>query len=353
MCWLTASLTSSYVDLADFKGLYGGKPEGSSAPSKPADDSGRVLPDTKIDVAKLPGVNAELSFDATRIQSAGGLPIERISLGLQLRDGELTVKPLRFHTARGDVDLSFHFTPFTRNSPPRMQAELDIRHVDLHQLLDHPSMPPIARSTGGIVGGFAKIDTTGVSTREFLAHMNGDIGIFMENGQLSQLLERLAPIDVLGALGVYVIGGKPVQINCLVSRFAVQHGIATATTMLVDSAADMIVGKGNLNFADETLYLELSPYNKSFTLVSLRTPVQVQGTFAKPDFHIEAAGLAARIGAAVGLGVVFPPAVLLPLIDTGLGENNACGKAYAAQQPPGNPMPKSGSSTPPARPAPR
>ncbi|MBV9522293.1 MAG: hypothetical protein JO010_05845, partial [Alphaproteobacteria bacterium] len=61
----------------------------------------------------------------------------------------------------------------------------------------------------------------------------------------------------------------------------------------------------------------------------------------------KAGGLAARLGAAVGLGIAFPPAALLALMDTGLGEKNACSAAYAAQAPPGQPAPKTGSSAPP------
>jgi len=177
--------------------------------------------------------------------------------------------------------------------------------------------------------------------------MDGDAGFFMENGQVSQLLEQLAPIDALGALGVYLRGDKPTQINCLVSRFDIKTGVATATTFLVDTDQDVITASGNLNFADETQVLDLRPYNKSITVVSLRTPVDVRGTFAKPAYHLETGNLIARLGAAIGLGVAFPPAALLPLIDTGLGDDNACSRAYAAQQPPGNPTPKSGGSAPP------
>jgi uncharacterized protein involved in outer membrane biogenesis len=222
--------------------------------------------------------------------------------------------------------------------------------AELKRRTRRPTVPSGQHSesqhTAGNVGGFIKIDTTGLSTREFLAHMNGDAGFFMENGQLSQL-EQLAPIDVLGALGVYFRGDKPTQINCLVSRFGIKTGVATATTFLVDTDQDVITANGNLNFADETITLDLRPYNKSITAISLRTPVDVRGTFAKPAFHLETGNLIARLGAAIGLGVAFPPAALLPLIDTGLGDNNACSRAYAAQQPPGNPMPKSGSSAPP------
>lgn len=343
--YLRANLTSSYIDLADFQGVFGEKPATSSAPAKPPDPSGRVLPDTPIEVHKLPGLNADVTFDATRIKSAGGLPLERVSLGVQLKDGAITVKPLRFRTAQGDVDLDLDFTPFTTKGPPHLRAGVEIRHIDLHQLLGGPAMPQIVRQTAGIAGGFVKIDTRGVSVREFLAHMNGDAGFFMENGQVSQLLERLAPIDVLSALGVYVRGDKPVPINCLVLRFEIKDGIATAAPMLIDTTDDLVVGQGNINFADETLMLTLTPYNKSVTVVSLHTPVDVQGTFRKPEFHLKAGGLAARLGAAIGLGILFPPAAVLPLIDTGLGEQNACSKAFAAQRP-GHPGRATGNSAP-------
>jgi AsmA family protein len=344
---LKAQFTSSYIDLADFKGLFGGTPERSSASEKkPKEENGRVLPDTRIALNKLPGVNADLSFSGKRIKSTGGVPFEAIALGVQLQNGELTVKPLRFRLAQGDVDLNFHFTPFTSNTPPKMQAEVDVRRVDLHQLLGKPSMPQMLRETRGIVGGFVKIDTTGASMREFLAHMNGDSGFFMENGQISELLERLAPIDVLSALGVYLGGDKPVPINCLVSRFAIKQGVATATTLLFDTHDDSIVGNGNVNFGGETIYLDLTPYNKHFTAISLRTPVQVRGTFAKPAFHLETGKLIARLGEALGLAVTVPPAALIPLVDTGLGDKNACSTAYAMQRQPGNPEPKSGGTIP-------
>jgi uncharacterized protein involved in outer membrane biogenesis len=344
--YVQANLTSSYIDLADFKGLYGGKPATSSAPAKPPDPSGRVSPDTPIEVHRLPGLNAGLTFDSRRIKSAGGLPFERVSLGLQLKDGTLTIKPLRFHAAQGDVDLNLSFTPFTSKGPPHLRADVDIRHIDLHQLLGGPAMPQVVRQTAGIAGGFVKIDTRGVSLREFLAHMKGDAGLFMENGQLSQLLEQLAPIDVLGALGVYVRGDKPVPINCLVSRFDINDGIATASSMLIDTTETLIAGKGNVNFADETLMLTITPYNKSTTVVTLRTPVDVQGTFDKPAFRPKMGGAAARLGAALGLGVLFPPAAVLALVDMGLGEHNACSKALAVQRPPSHAPPATGSSEP-------
>lgn len=342
--YVRANLTSSRIDLADFKGLAGGTPEHASAAAKPAESSDRIFSNTPLNVHKLPGLDADLTFYGTRITSTGGLPFDRVSLDLKLANGTITVDPLRFHAAQGDFDLRLHFTPFTQTSPPRLGAEVDLRHVDLHQLL-RTSSSAILRETAGIVGGFVKLDTTGTSMRDFMARMKGDAGIFMQNGQISALLQELTPINVLTSLGIYATGDRPLPINCLVMRFGIEKGVATASTLLFDTADTIVTGAGNLNFADETVNLRLAPANKYFRPVSLRTPIDIGGTFAHRTYHIETGGVIARLGAAIGLGVLFPPAALLPLIDTGLGPDNACAKAYAVQEPPGNPAPKAGSST--------
>jgi uncharacterized protein involved in outer membrane biogenesis len=344
---IKANLTSSKILLADFNGLAGGKPASSSAPAKPPDPSGRKLPDTPIAVEKLPTPDADLSFDGTRVVGASGLPVDRLVFHLRLKGGEIWVEPLRLHTADGDVELKLHFTPYTRDRPPLLGAELDVRHVDLHKLLGRPNMPEMVQRTAGIVGGFAKLDSNGTSLRQFLARMSGDAGFIMENGGISALLEQLMPIDALSALGVYLGGDRSVPINCLVSRFDIKSGVATVATMLLDTSDTELGAIGNVNFADETLFLTFTPYNKKFTTVSLRTPVEVRGTFVKPDYHLQRGNLGKRLGEALGLGVVFPPAALLPLVDTGLGEQNACSRAYAKQGPPGQPPAASGSSSPP------
>jgi AsmA family protein len=322
---VTANLTSHTLDLVDFKGVYGGQPAHASAPIPQAEPNGRVLPDTPLAVHKLPGINAELTFDGTQIKSTVGAPLERVSLGLQLKDGALAVRPLRFHAANGDVDLDFHFTPFTKDTPPRLQANVDVRHVDLHKLLGGPDRPAMLQQTAGVIGGFAKINTTGVSLRQFLTRMNGEAGLFLENGRISQLLEQIIPLNVLSALGIYVSGDKPVPIHCLVSQFDIKAGIAGISTLLLDTADTVVTAEGSVNFPSETFFITLSPHNKNFTLVALRVPVDLHGTFSQPIYNFRRGDMVRRLGEALGL---------VPLVDVGLGEGNQCSKVISAQESP-------------------
>lgn len=188
----------------------------------------------------------------------------------------------------------------------------------------------LVRETAGVGGGFANVQTTGASMREFMARMNGDAGIFLENGRVSDLLQNLAPIDVLTSLGIVATGDQPAPINCLVARFGVDHGIATPSTLLLDMGATIVTGAGNVDLDNETIDMKLHPYNKHLRLLSLHAPIDIGGNLAHPTFAVEAGGIVARLATAAALGVLFPPAALLPLIDTGLGDNNACAKAFAA-----------------------
>jgi len=328
-----ANFTSSFIDLADFKGLYGGKPRAAPTPASPPAKDGRIIPDTKLAVDKLPGVNASLKFYGTRINAAAGLPIERVTLGVAIENGELMLDPLRFHVALGDLALQARYNPFTRSSPPRLRAKIDMRKIDLHSLLSGPAMPEMVRETAGTLGGFVDFDASGASMRQFLGSMNGNAAVFVADGQMSALLQRLAPIDVLGALGVYLSGDQPQPIDCFIGRFDLKSGVADVSTLLAKTPVTTIVGAGGVDFRNETINLKLKPYNNGFRPISLRTPIDIEGTLGKPDFHIEKEGVIAKLGAALGLGILFPPAALLPLMDTGLGSDNACAAAYAGKQP--------------------
>ena len=58
----------------------------------------------------------------------------------------------------------------------------------------------------------------------------------------------------------------------------------------------------------------------------------ITGTLKNPTVRL-GAELAARGGAALGLGVLFPPLALLPTIQLGIGQSDACQKAIADAHP--------------------
>jgi uncharacterized protein involved in outer membrane biogenesis len=74
---------------------------------------------------------------------------------------------------------------------------------------------------------------------------------------------------------------------------------------------------GTLSLATEKLDLRVVVAPKDFTVLALRSPFHVTGTFAKPGVQVERGPLGVKLGAAFLLGLVNPVAALLPLMDTG------------------------------------
>lgn len=330
--YLRANLTSHFLDLANFKGAYGSNPKGA-APKRPAAAAGgKVIPNTHIEVGRLPGLNADLTFYGTNVAHIAGTPLENITLVLHLKNGQLMLEPLKFHVAAGDVALNASYTPVA-GAPPQLKGNFDVRHVDLHQLLNSPDFPDVVRNTAGVAAGRLVIDSNGISPRELLARMNGKLTFLVQNGQMSDLLQQLVNLNILKALGTYIGGDKPVPINCAVMDFGVQHGQAKAQTFVIDTDQMRTTGQGTINFADETLDLTLIPRNKKFTAVTLSSPIRITGPLAKPNFAIESGFPNTRLGQAETLAVV-PPAALVAMIDTGLGQDNACTRAFRGQPVP-------------------
>ena len=117
-----------------------------------------------------------------------------------------------------------------------------------------------------------------------------------------------------------------------VTTFAVmmsRTGVLEARTLAFDTSDTIIVGKGQISLKNETLDLEMRPRPKDRSILALRSPLVVGGTFKDPSFRPDFKRLGLRGAVAVALGSIAPPAALLATIEVGPGEDSACGGQYA------------------------
>jgi uncharacterized protein involved in outer membrane biogenesis len=113
-------------------------------------------------------------------------------------------------------------------------------------------------------------------------------------------------------------------IRCFVGDFAMQHGILNTRTFLLDTTGSVVNGIGTITMAAETLDLRLKTDSKHFSIGTLPAWIGVSGPFKNLSVHLDIATLGARAGVASGLGLLFPPAALLPTIQFGVGNDNRC-----------------------------
>jgi uncharacterized protein involved in outer membrane biogenesis len=126
----------------------------------------------------------------------------------------------------------------------------------------------------------------------------------MQGGSMSDLALRLANLDLANAAAAAAKGDQPIAVRCLVADLPAREGVLETRRLLLDTEHTLLVGTGHIDLRDEALALRVVAEPKDPSLLSLRGPIRVEGTFADPQVRPELANALARIGAAAALGAV-------------------------------------------------
>ena len=249
---IRADLTSRVTDLDDLASLVGAARLVASAPPapRPIEPGGRVTPAASIAAFRMPGMTIEATFHGAHVTASEAPPIEKFAVALRLEDGIVALDPMTFSVAGGDVALKASVNPVPQ--APELTLDLDIRRVDLAELARRTPLPPFAKDARGTLGGFVRVRGAGRSLRDFLGSLEGEAGVFAENGEFSPALQQLLAPDVLDALGLDG-GTRGVPVSCMISHFNFAKGVGTASTLLLDTHAATLLGQGTVNFGAETI----------------------------------------------------------------------------------------------------
>jgi uncharacterized protein involved in outer membrane biogenesis len=317
---LTARLVSQRLDFDDLSGFIGGTPRGGEgqrpAPAVPSDPD-RVFPAREYDVAKLRSMDADVHWQAKRVNSPK-LPLENMLAHMKLVDGDLHLDPLNFGIASGEIASIVHLD--ARQTPIAASVDMTARGLDLGQLT-----PKNAPPSAGRIGGHVRLAGRGNSVAALVAHSDGEAQLGMGQGKISNLLLELAGIDIYEALKFMIGKDKIIPIRCAYSDLAVQNGVAQSRQTAFDTTDTVLFVEGQVHLGEERYDLRLKPRPKDMSPISLRSPLRLTGTLKHPKVRPEAGPLIARGLIAAALYAVAPPAALLALIETGPGEDTGCG----------------------------
>jgi AsmA protein len=159
-----------------------------------------------------------------------------------------------------------------------------------------------------------------------LASANGKLSMVVEGGQISKMLMEKAGLHLWEMLTLSLAGDRLVTLHCGVADFDVKQGKMQAAALVLDTQVTTIFGTGSIDLASEQLNLVLNPKTKNTSPLALHSPIYVSGTLAHPKVEVDKGLLAARALGAAALGLLNPILTLIPLVDTGPGENSDCGR---------------------------
>jgi uncharacterized protein involved in outer membrane biogenesis len=324
---VTADLRSRRVDLTDLAGFLGATPGKTTTPGQDAatklaqrraDAKPNLIPNTPINLPKLNAANVQFRYHGEHIINKNA-PLDDVVIDLSIENGRVAAHPVSFAVGSGTITINMDLAPV--DNALHMTANVDFRKIPLARLMASTR----AFAGDGTIGGSAHLAGNGNSMAGILCHGNGGLQLFMnQGGDVSALLVDLAGLQVgdaaLSALGI----PNKTQIQCLVSDFVLSDGVVDTKALLVATKEANILGAGTINLETEKLDLAMKTDATHFQIGSLSTPIDFGGTMKHPSVLPAAGPLAAKAGAAIGLGILFPPLALLPTIRLGLGDQNAC-----------------------------
>jgi uncharacterized protein involved in outer membrane biogenesis len=280
----------------------------------------RILPDTHLDVTRIRGTDAKVSYRAHSV-AAGRFPITGLFLKVALDHGRLDIDPLTMTLPQGNVAAVVHLD--ARPSIPAESLDIRLSNARLEYLLGSGGPnPPLE---GGLFAR-VRLNGRGDSVRALAASADGDIRAVIPQGEMRQTFAELMGIDATKSLLMLITQDKgQTPVRCAVADFQARDGILTAQRLVLDTGVVQVVGKGDIDLRDETLNLQLNGRPKKFRLVRIGAPITVKGSLASPKFGVDVPRVAGQLAISGVLGaLVAPLSAVLPLISPGLAKNADC-----------------------------
>jgi uncharacterized protein involved in outer membrane biogenesis len=324
---LTGNVASQLLRLEDLGPLIGHdrKSDPVSRNTQPAD---KALPVKEFRTERWTSLDARVKFSGHKIVRSEALPIDNLVTDLQLKDGVLSLVPLNFGVAGGNLVSNIKLDG--RGQSIKAEMKVSARSMKLKQLF--PTLD-LMKASIGEVNGDALLTSNGNSVAALLGSSNGEVKALVNQGTISKLLLDQIGLNVGSIVIAKLFGDKQVNIKCMASDFSVSGGLMNTKTFVIDTDEAILLIGGQIDLTQERLDLTIIPRSRGVHIVSLRTPIYVNGTFKKPGVDIDKGVLAAKAGSAIALGTLAPVITgLLPLINVGKDRDSGCEKLLAEAQ---------------------
>ena len=331
--FLKAALQSKLLDFDDLGPLIGAPPKTDAGETASAEQKAkaqqrvatdRLLPDAEFGTAAWGKMDADVTLKADKVQRPKQLPIDAFSTHLVLKDAKMTLDPLNFGFAGGNIVSVVNLDG--KQKPMQGTIKADIKSLQLSKLF--PTSKAMQEALGTLYGR-AELVGHGQSVAQLLGTSDGKASAVVEGGQASALLMELAELDVAQVVMLLGARGQKEELRCAVSGFDVKGGVATTDSFVIDSEDTVILVDGTLSFKDESLDLKATPNAKHSSVVSLRTPLHLKGPLRKPKVRPEPGPLVRKAAVAAGLGAINPALAVFALYEPARGKDQPCAQLIA------------------------
>lgn len=365
---LAGDLRGERLRLQDLAPAFGASPpppgtDASDDAAKSADPGRRILPRREFDLPALHRMDADVALDLGRVDLGSGAlePLQPLAGRLILRAGVLRLEALLARTAKGQLEGELELDAREHEQEPRWTGDLRWSGIALSEWIQ--ARNPFAQASGsgsadarrqereagerrtphyltGELAGQLRFTGSGRSTAAMLGSLDGRLHLWIRNGTVSHLLLEAMGLDIAEGLGLVLRGDRNLPLRCAAMSLKAADGVLQTEAGLVDTPDTMVLLDGRVSLADERFELRVQARPHDRSLLSVRAPLRLRGTFAAPRVRPDMEKLGGKAALAAVLGALLSPlAALVPLVDTGEDRGGeGCARTLALlREKPGTP----------------
>lgn len=306
---LSGNLGGTKFLLTDLGPAFGASPSSTKR--------SKVLPDKPFDLKALRVMDADvlINIDYVDLKSSFLEQLRPFRGHLKLSAGVLTLTDIDTRSAQGK--LKGNLSLDGRQAKAILNTNLAWENVKLEQWVKQVRDKGLPPYVSGRLNGQAILKGQGKSTAEILASLTGNVRSQLRDGAVSHFAIELAGLDVAQSMGVLFEGDDALPVQCAVVDLQADNGIFRPRVMVLDTKDSAVWVDGSLSLATEELNLRAMVMPKDFSPLTLRAPLDITGTFAKPNVSLEKKPIGIKLAASAFLAILNPLAAIIPLFDTG------------------------------------
>ena len=235
----------------------------------------RLVPDTRINLAKIGRTDGRMTFRVRRIVQRQGDSSMTAMQGTAVLDHQtLTLSPLRIAMRQGAITGRAIVDQGAQREP---KLTIDMR-------LTGSSIGALGGGGGSVTGRVdarAVLTGRGSTIREAIGRSDGRIGLAARDGQL--------PAKIAGALGFdagrALTAGDTDRagLRCVILGLPMRGGRGTVSPLILDTTQSQSRGTGTITFPDERLAITLTGAPKHNSILRLPGSATMAGTIRLPD----------------------------------------------------------------------
>lgn len=286
---VTGDLQSTLLDMADFQGddadASADSDEGSDSEGIDTGEKQFVIPETQLPFEALRGLDAQLSARVSTLRLPSDVEVSDVDITLALAEGRLDITPLQAGFSGGVLGGEVMLD--SSSDTPRLAIDMTMEGFDYGRLLRERELSEDVEGTADIK---LDLEGTGSSPRALASSLNGRSEIIGHEGVITNRLLAIVSTGLSEVMGPLLGDNKQTRLNCIVSRFDFESGVATSQVQLLDTTTFSVAGGGRIDLRDESLNMNFDTKTRQTALVSLAIPFNVRGTLKNPSFSPDPSG---------------------------------------------------------------